>query len=277
MSLRRGFVALVPSAGALDHVEMAVAPLREEFPKLRWMPRAQWHVTLQFLGRVDDADAVVDGLRAAASDVASFDVRLGGGGAFAKARAGTVLWVGVAEGGDAMGALAGAVMTATTPLRLRGRGSAVPSAPHARALGASDRSARCGRRARCRGSGPGVDRLGDRAVRERHATRRRGAHRDRQVFLWPSVLLTRTPRHELLRVREAEGSAPWPCGALDDLVVAGAHADLLAGAHHDVGPALPHADEGDLGDHLRLDHLHRGLVEARGECHEFVVDHVRGR
>jgi len=116
MSLRRGFVALVPSAGALDHVEMAVAPLREEFPKLRWMPRAQWHVTLQFLGRVDDADAVVDGLRAAASDVASFDVRLGGGGAFAKARAGTVLWVGVAEGGDAMGALAGAVMTATTPL-----------------------------------------------------------------------------------------------------------------------------------------------------------------
>ena len=37
---------------------------------------------------------------------------------------------------------------------------------------------------------------------------------------------------------------------LDDLVVAGAHADLLAGAHHDVGPALLHTDEGDLGDHL---------------------------
>jgi 2'-5' RNA ligase len=114
--LRRGFVALVPPADVLDHVETAVAPLRAEFPKLRWTPRAQWHLTLQFLGPVHDVDALVDAVHAGVSGIAPFTVRLGGGGAFAKARAGTVLWLGAAEGGDAMGALGGAVMDATAPL-----------------------------------------------------------------------------------------------------------------------------------------------------------------
>ena len=114
--LQRGFVALVPPLDALDHVETVVAPLRSEFPKLRWTPRAQWHLTLQFLGPVHDVDALVDAVHARVSSAAPFTARLGGGGAFAKARAGTVLWIGAAEGGDAMGALAGAVLDATAPL-----------------------------------------------------------------------------------------------------------------------------------------------------------------
>jgi RNA 2',3'-cyclic 3'-phosphodiesterase len=115
-SLRRGFVALVPSTEALDHVDAAVAPVRDRLPKLRWMPRAQWHLTLQFLGHLDDADAVVDALRAGVAADAPFTVRLGGGGAFAKARAGTVLWLGVRDGGDALHTLAAAVTVATAPL-----------------------------------------------------------------------------------------------------------------------------------------------------------------
>jgi len=115
-SLRRGFVAVVPSAAALDHVEAAVAPLRTGMPRLRWTPRAQWHVTLQFLGRVDDVDELVDALHAAVSGVAPFTVCLGGGGAFAKARAGTVLWLGVADGAAPMGALSTALTDATAAL-----------------------------------------------------------------------------------------------------------------------------------------------------------------
>jgi len=111
--LRRGFVALVPSADALDHVETAVAPVRKEFPNLRWMPRAQWHLTLQFLGHVDEADVLVDALRDAEAQVGSFAVRLGCGGAFAKPRSGTVLWLGVDEGGASMTALAEAVVRST--------------------------------------------------------------------------------------------------------------------------------------------------------------------
>jgi 2'-5' RNA ligase len=79
-------------------------------------PRSEWHLTLQFLGRVADADALVDGLQRAARDVAPFPVRLGGGGAFPKARSGTVLWVGVTEGADAMIELAGVVVRATGAL-----------------------------------------------------------------------------------------------------------------------------------------------------------------
>jgi 2'-5' RNA ligase len=114
--LRRGFVALVPPAEVLDHVEMAVAPLREEFPRLRWTPRAQWHLTLQFLGPVHDVDALVDAVRAGVSGIPPFTARLRGGGAFAKSSVATVLWLGAAEGGDAMGALAGAVMDVTALL-----------------------------------------------------------------------------------------------------------------------------------------------------------------
>jgi 2'-5' RNA ligase len=115
-ALRRAFVALVPPVAALDHVDAAVAALRGELPSLRWAPRAHWHVTLQFLGRVDDADALVRVLDDAVRVVEPFAVSLGGGGAFASARVATVLWVGVTEGADAMGALAAAVTGATASL-----------------------------------------------------------------------------------------------------------------------------------------------------------------
>lgn len=120
-ALRRAFVALVPSAEALDALEAVVAGAvaaarRGAVAGVRWMPRSQWHLTLQFLGRVADADALVDGLHRAARDVAPFPVRLGGGGAFPKARSGTVLWVGVSEGADAMIELAGVVVRATGAL-----------------------------------------------------------------------------------------------------------------------------------------------------------------
>lgn len=114
--LRRAFVALVPPAAALDPVETAVAPLRAEFPELRWSPRAQWHLTLQFLGAAPDVDPLVDALRATVSDRNPFTVRLGGGGAFTKPRSATVLWLGVAEGSGPMSALAGAVTDATASL-----------------------------------------------------------------------------------------------------------------------------------------------------------------
>ena len=115
--LRRAFVAVVPPPAALDVVESAVVAARDVSPRsLRWISRAQWHVTLQFLGRVDDADAMVGALCDAVRDGVPFALRLGGGGAFPKPRAGTVLWAGVHEGGDALTTLAGVAARATGPL-----------------------------------------------------------------------------------------------------------------------------------------------------------------
>lgn len=56
----RLFVAVWPSDEVLD----AIAALsRPDVPGLRWTTRDQWHVTLRFLGQVDDADVVVDAVR----------------------------------------------------------------------------------------------------------------------------------------------------------------------------------------------------------------------
>jgi 2'-5' RNA ligase len=105
-------VAVRPSAAVLDAIDAAAASARDAVSGLRWVPRDQWHVTLQFLGRVPDVDALVralDGVRSRAVVCA----RLGGAGAFGKARRGTVLWLGVREGADELAALAGAVCDET--------------------------------------------------------------------------------------------------------------------------------------------------------------------
>jgi 2'-5' RNA ligase len=66
----RLFVAVWPPAGVLD----AVAALpRPEVAGLRWTTPDQWHVTLRFLGAVDDPAVVAEalsGLRAPPADVA---------------------------------------------------------------------------------------------------------------------------------------------------------------------------------------------------------------
>ncbi|HET7014419.1 MAG TPA: RNA 2',3'-cyclic phosphodiesterase [Streptosporangiaceae bacterium] len=50
----RLFVALSPPQDALAELEVAVAPLRSSWPELRWVGADRWHVTLAFLGEVDD-------------------------------------------------------------------------------------------------------------------------------------------------------------------------------------------------------------------------------
>ena len=58
----RLFVAVRPPDAVLD----AVAALRRpERPEVRWTTRAEWHVTLRFLGEVADPEPVVAALNAA--------------------------------------------------------------------------------------------------------------------------------------------------------------------------------------------------------------------
>lgn len=60
----RLFVAVWPSEDVLD----AIAALpRPDVPGMRWTTRDQWHVTLRFLGRVDDVDAAVAAVRSIAA------------------------------------------------------------------------------------------------------------------------------------------------------------------------------------------------------------------
>lgn len=58
----RLFVAVRPPDTILDALERLDRP---EHPGVRWSARDQWHVTLRFLGEVDDPGPVMEALQAA--------------------------------------------------------------------------------------------------------------------------------------------------------------------------------------------------------------------
>lgn len=93
----RLFIAVdVPQAVVLA-VAAAIEPWREAFPNVRWVPPANWHITLKFLGatpadRVPWVEESVGGI-ASAHRRATAGVR--GLGAFPSVEKARVLWAGV--------------------------------------------------------------------------------------------------------------------------------------------------------------------------------------
>jgi 2'-5' RNA ligase len=115
--LRRAFVAVVPPREVLDAVERVVAPVRPVAPpRLNWTHAGQWHLTLQFLGAVADADELVDALRWGLHGRRSLALSLGGAGAFPSVSRASVVWIGLDEGEPELAMLADAVQRATEPL-----------------------------------------------------------------------------------------------------------------------------------------------------------------
>jgi 2'-5' RNA ligase len=94
-ALRRAFLAAVPPPPVLDAVgELVGAATRRGF---RWTRRDQWHVTVQYFGRVDDAEVLVGALAGALVEVRAPVVQLRGAGAFPSERRASVYWLGVAD------------------------------------------------------------------------------------------------------------------------------------------------------------------------------------
>jgi RNA 2',3'-cyclic 3'-phosphodiesterase len=108
--LTRGFLAIVPPPEVLDAIETLLP--REQSSTFAWTRRDQWHVTLQFYGRVADAETLAEGIAAAAA--ASYPVQLAirGGGAFPNPKRAHVFWLGV-DGRDALIDLHAMVASAT--------------------------------------------------------------------------------------------------------------------------------------------------------------------
>ena len=107
----RLFVALSPPADALDELEAAVAPLRPTRPDLRWTSRESWHVTLAFLGEVDDdvLGKLTARLENAAAERGGLLLSAGGGGAFPTAPRARVLWTRLRGDQDALRDMAGSM------------------------------------------------------------------------------------------------------------------------------------------------------------------------
>jgi RNA 2',3'-cyclic 3'-phosphodiesterase len=93
----RLFVALALPAAAAGELDSAVAPLRLAWPELRWTGREAWHLTLAFLGQVDErvTEKLGARLERAAARHVPVSLSLGGAGAFPAASRARVLWTGV--------------------------------------------------------------------------------------------------------------------------------------------------------------------------------------
>lgn len=110
-------MAVTPPAAVLDAIEAAVEPLRRVAPpRMSWTRRAQWHLTLQFLGAVDDVDVLVDSLVGNLAPCRPVTLGLGSAGAFPSVSRASVLWIGLDDGHDELARLAGVVERATEPL-----------------------------------------------------------------------------------------------------------------------------------------------------------------
>jgi len=114
--LGRAFVAVVPPSDVFDAIGRAVAPLRGRESGVRWAGRGQWHLTLQFLGRVDDDDALVAALREVTDAAAPFETELEGAGAYPSAARAKVLWIGVGAGATELTELAAGVASVSEGL-----------------------------------------------------------------------------------------------------------------------------------------------------------------
>ena len=96
----RLFLAVVPPAEVLDHLDLALAAARRgpagTDGSVRWSARETWHLTAAFYGEVPDGTvgALQDGLHEALAPLDPYSLALHGAGVFAH----RTLWVGV--GGD---------------------------------------------------------------------------------------------------------------------------------------------------------------------------------
>jgi RNA 2',3'-cyclic 3'-phosphodiesterase len=119
----RLFVALDVPDAAVQHLERAVAEVRERRRQPRWVPCDRWHVTLAFLGEVAEpqVDQLSERLERAARRHQGLSLSFGGAGRFGN----RVLWVGVRGDTALLGRLAVSVASAA-----RKAGVLVDERPH---------------------------------------------------------------------------------------------------------------------------------------------------
>ncbi|NUQ73294.1 MAG: RNA 2',3'-cyclic phosphodiesterase [Polyangiaceae bacterium] len=114
----RLFVAVNPSIEVLERIEQAMEEIRPLSPKSKWVRGENCHLTLAFLGQVDDAKvpAVSEAVVEAAARHAPLTLHFGGGGGFGKPRRPRVLWVSVTGETAALAGLAQDIAGALEPL-----------------------------------------------------------------------------------------------------------------------------------------------------------------
>lgn len=106
----RLFVAIDPGPAVVERVVSTIAEVRALSPNSKWIRPEGAHITLAFLGEVDEArlPELAEAIESAAKSYPPIDLRISGCGSFGKGRRPRVLWAGVAGEEAALRALAAA-------------------------------------------------------------------------------------------------------------------------------------------------------------------------
>ena len=102
----RIFIALKSNEEFLENLLCPLLPLKEKYPHFRWVPRENLHITLAFLGELDD-DLLPLVKEAAGAALGSGEIRVTGGKLFTlpPRRDANVLALGFDEGGKEISSL----------------------------------------------------------------------------------------------------------------------------------------------------------------------------
>jgi RNA 2',3'-cyclic 3'-phosphodiesterase len=113
----RLFVAFDVPPEAVAALDRATRPWRDEFPRARWVPAENWHVTLKFVGQTwPRLEAWVrERVGEAASGAHPVATRLTGLGSFPSATRGRVLWAGIDDDAGDLALIASGLDEALAP------------------------------------------------------------------------------------------------------------------------------------------------------------------
>lgn len=104
----RTFIAVDISEEVRQQIDDFVRVVKENALPVKWVPAANLHITVKFLGEVDEGTKgpVMEKVRDISQRYQPFNARLCGIGCFPTARKPRVLWVGMDEGVDTITKLA---------------------------------------------------------------------------------------------------------------------------------------------------------------------------
>ena len=111
----RAFVAVDLEPQTVQQITEAIARLRPHIPGIRWLPPANFHLTLKFLGDIEEAkvEPIAAALDRDLYPFSCFTINAKGLGVFPDLRRPRILWVGLV--GDELNALASRVEKAFVP------------------------------------------------------------------------------------------------------------------------------------------------------------------
>lgn len=112
----RAFIAVDLDSSVIERIYAAIGDIKARIPEIRWVPRTNLHLTLKFLGDIDEAavDPISTALREALRLFPPCTINAKGLGVFPDLRRPKILWVGLTS--NELGGLAAKVESSLLPL-----------------------------------------------------------------------------------------------------------------------------------------------------------------